>query len=285
MAHNDLHIHMALDGLDFRRALAAHRDRPQDTILRARLQTYQAAGVTYLRDGGDRFGVCLRAKALAPEYGIVYRAPAFPIHKEGHYGGFLGRSYRTDQEYRALLLEAKRDGADFIKLMISGLMDFSRPGILTEDSLTADEIKTLAARAHDLGFSVMAHCNGALSTIAAVAANVESIEHGAYLNDEAISALAQSQTVWIPTLSAISNLIGCGRFPDAALRSILRGAQENVKRVAALGGQIGLGSDAGAYCVPHGRGADTEYQLLQEVFGTQTDSILQRAEQRIRAVF
>ena len=99
-------------------------------------------------------------------------------------------------EYHALLAEAKAAGADFIKLMVSGLMDFSACGVLTEEPLTGGEIHDLIAAAHDMGYAVMAHCNGAAAVKNAVAAGVDSIEHGAYLDDEACRILAESHTVW-----------------------------------------------------------------------------------------
>ena len=157
----ELHIHMLLDGVYWRAAIAAHRPHPDDALIRRRLAAYQAAGITYLRDGGDRFGVCLRARELALEYGIIYRTPAFPIYKKGHYGSFIGRGWSDLTEYHALLAEAKAAGADFIKLMVSGLMDFSACGVLTEEPLTGGEMHDLIAAAHDMGYAVMAHCNGA----------------------------------------------------------------------------------------------------------------------------
>ena len=77
----DHHIHIILDGADWRAAIAAHRGGPNEAVIRQRLQAYQAAGVTYLRDGGDRWGVCLLAAQLAPEYGIRYAAPGAPIRQ------------------------------------------------------------------------------------------------------------------------------------------------------------------------------------------------------------
>ena len=156
----DLHIHMLLSGSDWKAAIAGHQPHPDDILIKERLSAYQSAGISYLRDGGDRFGVCLRAKELAPEYGITYRTPAFPIYKKGHYGSFIGRGWSDFAEYRALLAEAQASGADFIKLMVSGLMDFSAYGVLTEEPLTGAEMHDLIAAAHDLGFAVMAHCNG-----------------------------------------------------------------------------------------------------------------------------
>lgn len=277
----DLHIHMVLDGADFRAAIQTHRAQPVEAVIRARLAAYQAAGVTFLRDGGDAWGVSLRAKALAPEYGIDYRSPAFPIYKAGHYGGFIGCGWSDMAEFRALVAQARQAGADFIKVMLSGLMDFHQFGRMTQPSLEPAEIYQLISVAHDAGFAVMAHCNGADTVLAAVAAGVDSIEHGAYLNEAACHALAASETVWVPTLSTIGNLIGNGRFPDRVLQQILQNAMENIRKVAARGGMIGLGSDAGAYCVPHLAGACTEAGWLQQALGTQTDAVLQRARQTV----
>ncbi len=281
----DLHIHMLLSGADWKAAVAGHRPSPDDTLIRRRLAAYQAAGITYLRDGGDRFGVCLRAKELAPEYGITYRAPAFPIYKKGHYGSFIGRGWYDLSEYRALLAEAKAAGADFIKLMVSGLMDFSVYGRLTEQPLTGVEIHDLIAAAHDMGYAVMAHCNGADAVKNAVLSGVDSIEHGAYLDDDACHALAESSTVWVPTLSAIGNLIGSERFPDEVAERILRSAQENIRKVANSGGLVGLGCDAGAFRVPHVEGTLSEEKWLRETLGDKTDAVLTAAEEQIRAKF
>src|SRR5699024_133928 len=89
----DCHIHMILDGVDYRAAFARHRTAPDEALIRRRLADYAARGVTFLRDGGDRWGVGLRAKALAGAYGIDYRSPAFNICRAGHYGSFLGRTF------------------------------------------------------------------------------------------------------------------------------------------------------------------------------------------------
>lgn len=71
----DLHIHMILDGVYYRAAIDAQKAHPLDGLIRERLADYQRRGITFLRDGGDAWGVCLRAKALAGEYGIDYRGP------------------------------------------------------------------------------------------------------------------------------------------------------------------------------------------------------------------
>lgn len=281
----DLHIHMILDGVDYRSAIDAHRRKPDDAILRARLADYQARGVTFLRDGGDAKDVSYRARSLAREYGIDYRTPIFPIHKQGHYGAFIGRSYADLTGYRRLLDELRRGRADFVKLMISGLIDFSRPNTLTEPSLGAEEIFALIDEAHDRGFSVMVHANGDEAVSAALDAGVESIEHGAFLSEDTLLRMAATRTLWVPTLSTIGNLIGAERYPDAVLRDLLAKQQEKVALVAQNGGRIGLGSDAGAYRVLHGQAIEDEYRYLSTPLGAQTDAILTAAENYTKLSF
>lgn len=156
----DLHIHMILDGVYYRAAIDAQKEHPLDGLVRARLSDYQARGVCLLRDGGDAWGVSLRARELAGEYGIDYRSPAFPIYRRGHYGAFIGRGFDTEDEYRALLDEAGEKRADFIKLMISGLIDFDHFGVLTEPGPEPQDIRRMIELAHAAGFAVMAHANG-----------------------------------------------------------------------------------------------------------------------------
>ena len=245
----DCHMHMILDGFDWRAAIGRHTEKPDEGFIRSVLQTYQRLGVTYLRDGGDRWGAGAKARALAPEYGITYRTPLAPLCKAGHYGAFIGLTYENIKEYADLVRRQKRQGADFIKIMISGLMDFDRFGVLTEPGLEPGLIRELIHIAHEEGMAVMAHANGAETVLAAAEAGVDSVEHGAYQNGEALAAMAEMGTVWVPTLSTIGNLLGKGRFPDHQVQRILESAQENLARYA---GPVAAGTDAGAWAVPHG---------------------------------
>ena len=256
----DCHMHMVLDGVEWRSAIGRHANGPDIPWIRSVLQTYRALGFTYLRDGGDRWGAGKAARALAAEYGIRYRTPLSPLCKEGHYGAFIGETYRDLREYAALVAKMRTQGANFIKIMISGLMDFDRFGVLSEDGLPAHEIRELIHIAHEEGFPVMAHANGARTVEAAAAAGVDSVEHGAYLDDDSLSAMAENGTVWVPTLSTVANLRGKGRFNEAAVQQILDSALENVHRFSAMGGLLAPGSDAGAWAVPHG--SLTELELL-----------------------
>lgn len=268
----DCHIHMVLDGIDWKAAIARHAQAPDEAFIRAALRRYQQLGFSYLRDGGDKWGVGAAARALAPEYGITYRTPLSPLCRLGHYGSFIGETYASISEYIALVLQHRKNGSDFIKIMISGLMDFNHFGVLSEDSLPPRDIRELIHIAHSEGFSVMAHANGARAVEAAASAGVDSIEHGAYLTGDALAAMQASGTVWVPTLSTIGNLRGTGRFAESEVSAILDSALENVSAFAAMGGLIAPGADAGAWAVPHG--SLTEYALLRQALGAQTDDIL-----------
>ena len=270
----DCHIHMVLDGDWWRTAIDRHSQGPEIPWIRQILARYQEAGFTWLRDGGDRWGVGAAARALAPEYGITYRTPLAPLCKEGHYGGFIGLTYGTLREYAQLVVSQKAQGADFIKIMISGLMDFDRFGRLTEDGLDDDIIRELVHIAHEEGMAVMAHGNGAKNVIAAARAGVDSIEHGAYLNEEALQAMKEAGTVWCPTLSTLGNLREKGRFSEKDVCAILDSALTNVASFGAMGGLIALGSDAGAWAVPHGY--QEEEALLTQALGAKTQEILEK---------
>ena len=223
------------------------------------------------------------ARKIAPEYGIRYRTPLAPLCQKGHYGAFIGETYDNLREYADLVRKARKDGADFIKIMISGLMDFDRAGILTEEGLPPEQIRELIHIAHEEGFAVMAHANGARTVEAAAVAGVDSVEHGAYQDEDSMLAMVENGTVWVPTLSTVGNLRGKGRFREEAVREILDSALRNVAFFAEKGGLIAPGSDAGAWAVPHG--CTTEFQLLKQALGENCRGIPEQGCRRIMEKF
>ena len=279
----DCHIHMVLDGENWKQAIARHVHKPDLVWIRRILSLYQSCGITYLRDGGDRWGVGVAARTVAPEYSITYRTPLAPLYKEGNYGGFIGEPWHDLREYASLVQNIQRHGGDFVKIMISGLMDFDHFGVLTSAPLSCVEVRELIHIAHEEGFAVMAHCNGARVAQVAAVAGVDSIEHGAYLDEEALIAMKENGTIWVPTLSTIGNLRKTGRFNEVAVEKILNSAIENVAYFGTIGGYLAPGTDAGAWSVPHG--IQSEYSLLQEALGDETDDILHRGISRIRMKF
>ena len=256
----DCHIHAVLDGVDWKNALQRHSQKPDEAYIRKMLSAYQAQGYTYLRDGGDRWGAGVLARSLAPEYGMIYRTPGANLCQKGRYGGFIGITYENLSEYRDLVVKARNTGMDFVKIMISGLMDFNYFGRLTEPGMPPQQIRQLVHIAHEEGMAVMAHANGTETVLPAAEAGVDSVEHGAYLHEEALYAMEQTGTVWVPTLSTVGNLRGKGRFSEDAVQRILENALQNVSKFHSLGGLLASGTDAGAWAVPHG--SETELPLL-----------------------
>ena len=107
----DCHMHMVLDGVDWRAAIARHSEKADEAWARQVLQAYRDAGFTWLRDGGDRWGAGALGRALAPEYGITYRTPLSPLCKKGHYGAFIGTAFADLKEYAQLVRLQKQRGA------------------------------------------------------------------------------------------------------------------------------------------------------------------------------
>ena len=281
------HAHLFMNGYDYRKAVEMHKGHIREDILRGYLEEYRKRGITFIRDGGDDLGVSSFVKNIAAEYGIDYRTPVFAIHKNGHYGSIVGKGFDSVKEYENLVREAKRQGADFIKLMVSGLVDFSKYGVITSTPLSRDEMKELFQFAHEEGMAVMVHANGAETVRNAAECGADSIEHGRYVDKEAIEAMAEAHTIWVPTVVTVRNLIGCGRFPDEIVRKIYETDCRNIRFGKEKGVTLALGSDAGAYMVPHGKGLEDEYRTFQDIFGEseELNEYLERGEKELKERF
>ena len=263
----ECHAHVIMDGKNYRKAVDLHKNGVQEEVIRRCFQVYKDMNITFIRDGGDAAGVSERAKKIAPEYGIDYRTPVFAIHKEGEYGAIVGKGFRSMKEYYSLVLEAKERGADFIKIMTTGIMDFNKRGAVTGNPLPETEVREMIHIAHEEGMAVMSHTNGAEPVKYAVKAGVDSIEHGNFLDEEALDILSESETVWVPTLVPVRNLLGCGRFDDDGIRSIMDIAEKNIRSAYRKHVKVALGSDAGAYMVPHGQGLLDEQNAFFQILG------------------
>ncbi len=283
----ECHAHAAMDGVDFKRAMARHADGPDEAHVRTCLAAYRDAGIRFVRDGGDAHGVSLLAARLAPEYGIDYRTPAFAIHKAGHYGHIVGRAFEDLRQYAQLVEEAARLGADFIKIMTTGIMDFDHFGRITHEDLDAREVREMVHIAHESGFAVMSHTNGKRAVLAALEAGVDSIEHGNYIDDECLDALAVSRTCYVPTATVARNLRGTGRFDKDVLERIYEASLRAIAGAVERGCLVAVGSDAGAVGVLHGQGAHDEHAcFVQAVPDARVrEAALDRGERFIRTTF
>ena len=263
----ECHAHIFMNGTDYRKAVQTHKVQANEASVRSALEAYRKAGVTYVREGGDPYGASLLAGRLASEYGIEYRSPVFAIHKNGHYGKIVGRGFDTLKEYHQRVLEAASEGADFIKIMTTGLLDFNDDGKVTGSPVDEAEVREMVHIAHEEGFAVMSHTNGIYGTRAAIEAGVDSLEHGNYMDTETIAMLADSNTVWVPTLVTVRNLVGCGRYEDSVLNPIIHEAEVLVRLAYQKKVKVAPGSDAGAYMVPHGKGILQEWEAFRQILG------------------
>lgn len=278
----ECHAHVIMDGKNYKEAVNLHKNGVDEKVIHNCFKKYRDAHITFVRDGGDSYGVSKRAKEIAPEYGIEYLTPIYAIHKKGHYGGIVGKGFENLKEYHELVKEVKLSGGDFIKIMISGLIDFTEYGKLTEEGLNPELIRKMIHIAHEEGMAVMAHCNGAATMETAARAGVDSIEHGAYSNERALLAMVENKVIWTPTVSPVGNLKGGGRFDDAVTQKITENHLQMIQKYVEMGGRIALGSDAGAWRVPHVEGLRTELQYLNEIVD---ESHLEKTEKLIRETF
>lgn len=261
----ECHAHIFMNAVNYRQAVKRHENAVDETVIRRHLKAYKEKGVTFVRDGGDNLHVSERTRELAQEYGIDYRTPLFAIHKNGHYGGIVGRGFDNMKEYAALVKQVKEKGGDFIKIMTTGIMDFDTDGSITETALTFNEVKEMVHIAHEEGFAVMTHTNGARAVAEAAMAGADSVEHGNYVDAETVRIMAQTDVVWVPTVTVVKNLIGCGRFSDEILEKIWEKETAGLRLGFETGVHLALGSDAGAYRVFHGQGILDEWSCFKEI--------------------
>ena len=285
----ECHAHMLMDGVNYREAVARHRDAVCEEKVREFFEAYQRAGVSFIRDGGDNAGVSKRASEIAGEYGIDYRTPVFAVHKEGHYGRIVGRSFSNMKEFHQRVQEAAAEGADFIKIMTTGILDFATKGHVTSEPLSREEVFAMTAAAHDAGLSVMAHVNGAQAVMDAAEAGVDSVEHGNFQNEESICCMAEHATIWVPTIVTVSNLLENGRYPAETLAWIFETQKKGLQLAFEKDVVLAAGSDAGAYGVLHGKGIREEESVMRKILGAENGQELEKrlafGEKKIREKF
>jgi imidazolonepropionase-like amidohydrolase len=261
----ECHGHIIADGVSYKDAMARHKSGVDEAYVRSALQKVAAHGIGFYRDGGDKYMVSAFAKKVAGEYGVDYRTPVSIAHKNGCYGAMYGRGFDDMRGFRALVAEAKALGADFVKLTVSGMLDFDGGGRITGPLFSGPELKEAVKIANGEGFRVMAHVNGADNIKAALEAGVDSVEHGFWPDGSVIDCFLQADAVWVPTCAAVHNLIGAGRYSDNVLLNIHAAQKTVLTEAYARGVLIASGSDCGAWRVPQGQGTDDELEVLADM--------------------
>lgn len=263
----ECHGHIVLDGTDYQKAVALHRNGIDRDIILRQLEACAKQGIRFYRDGGDSVGVSEYAAKAAFAYGICYRTPVFAIHKNGHYGSMFGKGFDTFREYEQLVHEVKERGGHFIKIMVSGIMDFHVYGKLTGGTLEQHLIEDMTAAAHEAGFSVMAHVNTAEQIRWTVEAGADSIEHGYYMDEMCLKQMKQTKTVWVPTFAPVENAKKSLLFPGAILDRILQLHRKNLRTAVTTGVLVAYGSDAGSFMVPPAKGCAIEETYMEAAAG------------------
>ena len=131
--------------------------------------------------------------------------------------------------------------------------------------LTQKEMNAIVDEAHTLRKKTAAHAHGAEGAKRAIRAGIESIEHGAFLDDEALDLMKTRGTYYVPTLMAVEGgkeILAKGGYPPtvaAKMTAAIESINQVVRKAIAKGVKIGIGTDASVY--PHGRNTE-EFHLL-----------------------
>lgn len=257
----DTHVHLALDSIDFFQCLKNWREPAQiEKGIQDVLLHYLEMGIVAIRDGGDLPGFGWSAKQriknqewLGPRVVSVREAVA----RLGMYGRFLGRSFQNVQDWLQVSEEFFSQGADQLKVIVSGIIRFDEYGRVGPVQWSVEELRELVDSAHKRGRLVMAHASGEEGISRAIEAKVDSIEHGYYMSSEHIIQMKDRDIAWVPTVAPIGNLL---KYPSdrysphemATLSRILDGHLKRIREAYDSGVRLGIGTDAGAYTVPHG---------------------------------
>jgi imidazolonepropionase-like amidohydrolase len=290
----DCHVHLTGQlGADSRLRLVEDSDPKIALDAAQRAQVTLAAGFTTVRDVGARPPEVIYALQAAIAEGKVpgprILCVGAILSPTGGHGQVCG--YRADvcaciqsntgvcdgvDACRRAVRAQVAQGADAIKFVATGgVLSNLRTGV--DQQFTDDEIRTIIETAHRLGRRVSAHAHGAAGINAALAAGVDSIEHGSFLDNQSIKLFLEQGAFHTPTIIAGMTVL------EMAQRSgVLTPAQtekafevgKHIKQALArsyrAGVRISFGTDMGVG--PHGQNA-REFALMAEAGMTGADAI------------
>ena len=156
-------------------------------------------------------------------------------------------------ECRKAVRQRYKDGADLIKITATGgVLSVAKSS--SNPQFMEDEIKSIVETAKDYGFRVAVHAHGAEGMKRAIRAGVNSIEHGTYMDDEAIALFKQYGTWYVPTLTAAAAVADSAKKPGYYPAIVTPKALEIGPKIKATfakayraGVKIAFGTDAGVY--------------------------------------
>jgi len=270
----DCHVHFMTDG-DF--SAKTHAETPFSLgFFQAaeRMERTLAIGITSVREAGGTDAGMKEARdrglIQGPRMQISLtmlsqtggHADSWEIcgaHMPGMMDSHPGRPHPIvdgPEEMRKKVRELIRAGADVIKVATSGgvLSPVSNP---EHAHFRPDELDALVSEATAADRFVMAHAQGTQGIKNAIAAGIRSIEHGIYLDDEAIEMMLAAGTYLVPTLMAPLGLLDQiergMELPEKVIRiatSVAEAHRDSVERAIAAGVKVAMGTDTGV--TPHG---------------------------------
>jgi imidazolonepropionase-like amidohydrolase len=167
-------------------------------------------------------------------------------------------------------------GADVIKTCATGGV-LSLNDDVQSPQLTQEELNALVNEAHARGRKAAAHAHGAEGAKRAIRAGIDSIEHGSFLDDEALDMMRARGTFFVPTLMAAEGLrerleSGAGLPPpvEVKARQAIAAIRATFRKAVQKGVRVAFGTDAGVY--PHGRNAE-EFRHMVDLGMTPADAL------------
>jgi len=246
------HAHLCNDGAADLFAQVVSDSVPIATIravLNARLAL--EAGVTTIRDCGAASQIALEiARAVEQGAGRV-------VTMTGGHGHFIGREADGPDEVRKAVRAEIKGGAHFIKVMATG--GVLTPGVdPSQTTFQPEELRAAVEEAHKAGRPIASHAIGNRGIKNALAAGIDSVEHGFYLDDESVNLALKNDAYMVPTLIAVDQIVNNGLargIPDWVVRKAEAEAghhRESFALAVRSGMRIAAGTDAGTPFNPHG---------------------------------
>lgn len=248
------HVHIMMDaGPD--PFAAMNRDGLAATVLQGAQMGERmiAAGITSARDlGGYEYGeMALRDAFASGRFtGPRLLCAGKVITMTGGHGWPIGmESDGPDETRKAARLNLKH-GADCIKIMATGgvLTPGVEPGA---QQLSEEEIRAVVEEAHKAGKRTATHAQGTEGIKAALRAGIDTVEHGIFLDEEAIGMMMARGVVFVPTLAAPYQIVEAGEekgIPAYALdksRRVMDAHRKSFEWAATSGVTIAAGNDGG----------------------------------------
>ena len=127
----------------------------------------------------------------------------FALFKKGTYGGFLGKGVSGKKEIQESIKALIEAGADFIKVINSGIISLRKEKSVTEGGFTKEEWEVIQEETGQQGIKIRCHANTDRAIRQAVTFGASSIEHGFFVRQETLHMMLERNVSWTPTVFAL----------------------------------------------------------------------------------